>query len=457
MTPTPLAVIQQNRGVALALAAASAAILLLIISSRRPNEAAADGGRKKKKEAKNEERGSKFAFPPVKKPAPSDANTSDASKPAAHAPEKIEADHETPLPAVDETPEAILSPRTQAEAEKKRGNEYYQKKDFPEAIKAYTKAHELDPSNPIFLLNRAAATLEHGDMQSCLVDCVKVFELEKAKEKSDPAILAKAFSRMGTAYQRLGLLKEAYTAFATGRERAPCAPPPPLRCLCGANAVLRRLQEDDQRAERERESAQFEEKVRAAVELLKQGAEHREEAVGEIARAVRELTDTINGLQRLQRLIPELIFADVIRALDKDDYFDEFPPKEMNARVKPVESAPGVGRGLFATRGVKAGAAALREKPFVAIVVDDRREEFCNHCLKPLQTAVVCEGCEAERYCSPACKAEAHEEYHGLLCVPKATPAGENPVERLRAHCAATRRRDPLVRPGRPPPPNPKP
>ncbi len=55
-----------------------------------------------------------------------------------------------------ETDSTTLSEeQKQAEKEKQLGNESYKSKKFDTAVQHYTKAHELDPSNVVYLTNRA--------------------------------------------------------------------------------------------------------------------------------------------------------------------------------------------------------------------------------------------------------------------------------------------------------------
>ena len=62
-------------------------------------------------------------------------------------------------------------------------------KDYDAAIEGYNKAVELDPSNPVYYSNRAAAYSSKEEYEKAIVDSKKALEV-------DPSY-AKAYSRLG--------------------------------------------------------------------------------------------------------------------------------------------------------------------------------------------------------------------------------------------------------------------
>jgi small glutamine-rich tetratricopeptide repeat-containing protein alpha len=76
-----------------------------------------------------------------------------------------------------------------AEKHKQEGNAQMNGKQYDEAIDAYTKAIELDPSNPVYFSNRAAAHSSKADHLSAVVDAEKAIEL-------DPKFV-RGYSRLG--------------------------------------------------------------------------------------------------------------------------------------------------------------------------------------------------------------------------------------------------------------------
>ena len=76
-----------------------------------------------------------------------------------------------------------------AEKHKQEGNAHMTSKQYDEAIDAYTKAIERDPSNPIYFSNRAAAHSSKTDHLSAVADAKQAIEL-------DPKFV-RGYSRLG--------------------------------------------------------------------------------------------------------------------------------------------------------------------------------------------------------------------------------------------------------------------
>jgi tetratricopeptide (TPR) repeat protein len=86
-----------------------------------------------------------------------------------------------------------------AEKHKQKGNAFMTSKKYDEAIEAYTEATKLDPSNPVYYSNRAAAHSSKGDHLTAAIDAEKVIEI-------DPKF-TKGYSRLGcwAASLRIGI------------------------------------------------------------------------------------------------------------------------------------------------------------------------------------------------------------------------------------------------------------
>lgn len=63
------------------------------------------------------------------------------------------------------------------------------KREYDQAIKAYSQAAELDPTNPVYYSNRAAAYSSTEDHDRAIEDAQKALEI-------DPTFV-KAYSRLG--------------------------------------------------------------------------------------------------------------------------------------------------------------------------------------------------------------------------------------------------------------------
>jgi len=98
--------------------------------------------------------------------------------------------------------------KSKAEQLKQTGNSQMSGKQYAEAISSYTAAIALDPANPVYYSNRAAAHSSLEDHYSAIDDAQQAL-------KVDPNFI-KAYSRMGHAYYCLEQYEEASSAFTKG-------------------------------------------------------------------------------------------------------------------------------------------------------------------------------------------------------------------------------------------------
>lgn len=126
------------------------------------------------------------------------------AKPSTSQPKK----EPTPEPEPQDE-ETIAKKKAQeaGDAEKKIGNDFYKKKQFDEAIEHYTKAWELN-KDITYLNNIGAAKFEKGDYQGAIETCQKAIE-EGRELRADFKLMAKAYTRIGTAYEKMGDLTQA--------------------------------------------------------------------------------------------------------------------------------------------------------------------------------------------------------------------------------------------------------
>jgi stress-induced-phosphoprotein 1 len=94
------------------------------------------------------------------------------------------------------------------DAEKATANQLYMKRDFDAAIPHYEKAWELNPKDITYLNNLAACYFEKGDYQKSISTCEKAIE-EGRHLRADYKLVAKAFGRIGSAYDKLEDLEKA--------------------------------------------------------------------------------------------------------------------------------------------------------------------------------------------------------------------------------------------------------
>ena len=107
----------------------------------------------------------------------------------------------------DEEAIAAKKAEEEAEAEKKLGTEFYKKRQFDEAIEHYSKAWDLH-KDITYLTNLSAAKFEKGDYQGAIEACEKAIE-EGRQVLADFKIIAKAYARIGSSYEKTGDLDKA--------------------------------------------------------------------------------------------------------------------------------------------------------------------------------------------------------------------------------------------------------
>ncbi|PLW48330.1 hypothetical protein PCANC_00611 [Puccinia coronata f. sp. avenae] len=101
----------------------------------------------------------------------------------------------------------------EAESLKAAGNQLVSQRQFSAAIEKYTEAIQLDPTNPVYYSNRAAAQSQLGAHNEAIDDALKALEV-------DPGF-AKAYSRLGHGYFSSGQYEKAVEAYEKGLELEP--------------------------------------------------------------------------------------------------------------------------------------------------------------------------------------------------------------------------------------------
>ncbi|KAL9033483.1 MAG: hypothetical protein Q9214_007496, partial [Letrouitia sp. 1 TL-2023] len=128
------------------------------------------------------------------------------AQPSSSKPTKVS--EPEPEPELEDE-EALAKRRAKEEAEneKKLGTENYKKRQFDVAIEHYSKAWDLH-KDITYLTNLSAAQFEKGDFNDAIQTCQKAIE-EGREVLADFKIIAKAFGRIGSAYEKLGDLPNA--------------------------------------------------------------------------------------------------------------------------------------------------------------------------------------------------------------------------------------------------------
>jgi len=103
--------------------------------------------------------------------------------------------------------------KEEAERLKTEGNNLMRTEKFVDALDMYSKAIELDGSNPVFYCNRAAAHSKMNNHHLAIEDCQRAIDM-------DPSY-SKAYGRMGLAHSSLEKHKEAVENFKKALELEP--------------------------------------------------------------------------------------------------------------------------------------------------------------------------------------------------------------------------------------------
>ncbi|THH21046.1 hypothetical protein EW146_g427 [Bondarzewia mesenterica] len=108
-------------------------------------------------------------------------------------------------PAEDDEEEQA---KKEAEAEKKLGAAAYKKRDFEDAAKHFSKAWDIWPKDITFLTNLGAVYFEQENYDQAIETCEKAVEEGRAL-RADYKLVAKAYGRIGSSYNKKGDLATA--------------------------------------------------------------------------------------------------------------------------------------------------------------------------------------------------------------------------------------------------------
>ena len=125
-----------------------------------------------------------------------------------------------PVPVPVSEPEEDLTEEEKEErarkiasvAAKERGNAFYKEKKFEEAIAAYDEAIGLDPTNMMFLNNKAAVYVEKGDCEEAIRLCNEALEVGKTN-RAPYEDKAKVYQRIAAAHLKRNDIAAAIKAY----------------------------------------------------------------------------------------------------------------------------------------------------------------------------------------------------------------------------------------------------
>lgn len=126
------------------------------------------------------------------------------------------AEPQVPVGETDEEKEK-RSLHKKAMVHKLEGNSFYKQRKFDEALAAYEKAIEIEPTECTFYSNIAAVLLEKKEYEKCIEQSKKACLVAKENMGYETigAFIAKAYIRIGNAYAKLDKIDEAIESYDT--------------------------------------------------------------------------------------------------------------------------------------------------------------------------------------------------------------------------------------------------
>lgn len=194
-----------------------------------------------------------------------------------------------------------------AYVERARGMAYAQKGEYANAIEHYDTAISLYSTNPVFLINRAAARINNDEISLGAEDCKKAIALLKSGRTTNDDYLERAYLNLGTCERRLGnsgAALEAYNDAAMANKKSALAYLEIADCqqengrLVEARRALTSARARDPRNERlqQMDKELQTECAAKAKGLLKQAQEYLESGVTE---------DAVKACQSAVQLMPD--------------------------------------------------------------------------------------------------------------------------------------------------------
>ena len=140
----------------------------------------------------------------------------DEDMPDLAAPTASNSTKKAPEPVPEPEPEdedAIAQKKAKADADKEKalGTENYKKRQFDAAIEHYSKAWAIH-KDITYLTNMSAAQFEKGEYEAAIKTCEEAIA-EGREVLADFKLIAKAFGRIGSSYEKLGDLANAVTNY----------------------------------------------------------------------------------------------------------------------------------------------------------------------------------------------------------------------------------------------------
>lgn len=254
-----------------------------------------------------------------------------------------------------------LKDPTLAETNRLKGNEFFKKKDFTNAMRLYNTCilnaqHESDPDKTLSLAvaNRSACWLHVNEPEMVIRDIQYAIAMGYPDKQK-----YKLYLRLAKAQRSLGQLSKALTS------------------LMIAKSTLTATEEGN-----------------IKVAALKQIIHDQEEIKAETAHLV-EMNDRSKHSTQSQES-------------------PSSKAKELEGRIR-VDFDANVGRHIVADTDLEVGDMILQEPPYASALYPEQFGSHCQECFQPLKAFIPCRTCSGVAFCSAEC-AQKGEVYHSVEC-----------------------------------------
>ena len=132
---------------------------------------------------------------------------------ASEAPKKEESYSAPPPPPKKEAKPQKMDVEDPAEQAKAKGNDLFKKKQFNDALNYYEEAIQLNPNEPLYYNNKAAAYIELNELDNALEEISRAEKLFEEGVVKDFVKKAKVLARKGNIFAKQHNYDEAIGAY----------------------------------------------------------------------------------------------------------------------------------------------------------------------------------------------------------------------------------------------------
>jgi import receptor subunit TOM20 len=187
-------------------------------------------------------------------------------------------------------------------------------------------------------------------------------------------------------------------------------------------SVLKAVGEEEFPESAEEKEAYFMEKVALGEAFCKEG--HDDDAVLPFYKALKIYPAPLELIMIYQKTVPEKVFRIIVNLMAveqqkrQSEFYDHFPPAELNIKLLPTIEGEKTKHQLVADRDFEQGEVVYVETPLISALHPQLEGSYCNYCMKKLSedNKIECTNCDKVAFCSKECETKGNEQYHTFLC-----------------------------------------